>query len=376
MTPIKSVFGIIAVVLILLITSVPMESADADDTVQVLILDSSGTIYKGKMMDSSKVDFQTELTDEGLTYTVLEGAEIPTPMELYLRIVTDIGGTFNVSLQIEGNNGWMRDSGITCTLSGDGTEGSASVPQSGSRTKFTTDGATTEFVQNVDYKITFNVTETRTYSEPPGPIEGLELTYQADSDLESHMVRFDPAGGAVSGSEKKEVITGRPIGTLPTAIRDGYQFAGWYWNGERIYATTVMGHTDMDSKARWIPIYTLTFDPLGGTVSPMSKALVQGSVYGELPTPTKDSYRFLGWFTSAEGGASVGEHTIMGDSDVTIYAHWSPTEHEEEYEYEYVDKDGNTVHIKEYIREYPDGATEIEVHTTVTDPQGRILKES
>jgi uncharacterized repeat protein (TIGR02543 family) len=42
---------------------------------------------------------------------------------------------------------------------------------------------------------------------------------------------------------------------------------------------------------------------------------------GELPTPTRDGYKFLGWFTAAEGGVTVTAETVVA-ADMTIYARW------------------------------------------------------
>lgn len=39
----------------------------------------------------------------------------------------------------------------------------------------------------------------------------------------------------------------------------------------------------------------ITFDPEGGSVDTTSKKVMIGKPYGELPTPTRDGYRFLGW---------------------------------------------------------------------------------
>ena len=44
--------------------------------------------------------------------------------------------------------------------------------------------------------------------------------------------------------------------------------------------------------------YTISFDANGGSVSPSSKKVKKGEKYGNLPTPTRDGYRFIGWFTS------------------------------------------------------------------------------
>ena len=53
--------------------------------------------------------------------------------------------------------------------------------------------------------------------------------------------------------------------------------------------------------------------------------------YGEklvLPTePTRKNAEFLGWFTSATGGAEVDSNTIYTtDGETTYYAHWEITE--------------------------------------------------
>lgn len=65
----------------------------------------------------------------------------------------------------------------------------------------------------------------------------------------------------------------------------------------------------------------------GGSVSPSSKQVGIGEQYGPLPTPTpytKSGYEiiFLGWYTAASGGDPVSSTTIIGSSNVTVYAHW------------------------------------------------------
>ena len=41
-----------------------------------------------------------------------------------------------------------------------------------------------------------------------------------------------------------------------------------------------------------------------------------------LPTPTRLGYKFLGWYTSAEGGTKISGTTYTPTSNVTLYAHW------------------------------------------------------
>ena len=70
----------------------------------------------------------------------------------------------------------------------------------------------------------------------------------------------------------------------------------------------------------------VTLDPNGGTLSAgeESKFVQPDSTYGPLPTPTRDSYRFDGWFTAIDGGTKVEETTIMSSREAhTLYAHWT-----------------------------------------------------
>lgn len=70
--------------------------------------------------------------------------------------------------------------------------------------------------------------------------------------------------------------------------------------------------------------YTLTFDAQGGETSVGSKAVWFNTEVGELPTPTKHDYVFLGWFTSVEGGDVITSETAYTfTGDVTLYAHWA-----------------------------------------------------
>ena len=70
----------------------------------------------------------------------------------------------------------------------------------------------------------------------------------------------------------------------------------------------------------------VTLDPNGGTLSAGEGSIfVQpDSPYGTLPTPTRDSYRFDGWFTEKDGGTKVEESTVMTSREAhTLYAHWT-----------------------------------------------------
>jgi len=53
-----------------------------------------------------------------------------------------------------------------------------------------------------------------------------------------------------------------------------------------------------------------------------------GSAFGgRIPKAKKAGYDFLGWYTAPTGGTPVSSDTIMGSSDVIIYAQWSINEY-------------------------------------------------
>ena len=72
--------------------------------------------------------------------------------------------------------------------------------------------------------------------------------------------------------------------------------------------------------------HTVTFDPNGGTLNEdeKSKSVMPGDAYGALPTPTRDSHYFDGWYTAPVGGTKVDETTVVTElEDHTLYAHWT-----------------------------------------------------
>ncbi len=82
-----------------------------------------------------------------------------------------------------------------------------------------------------------------------------------------------------------------------------------------------LGQTQPNTSAR---TYTVSFDACGGTVSTKSITVTEGKTYGALPTPQRDGYGFVGWFTEREGGSQVTAGTTVSLwGDQTLYAHWT-----------------------------------------------------
>lgn len=70
--------------------------------------------------------------------------------------------------------------------------------------------------------------------------------------------------------------------------------------------------------------FNVLFDANGGSVSTIGKTVYCGSEIGELPTPTRDYYTFVGWFTEADGGVQILPETILTNiSDTQLFSHWT-----------------------------------------------------
>ena len=158
---------------------------------------------------------------------------------------------------------------------------------------------------------------------------------------------------AILTAEVKVVIGGKPIVQFVTYTEDviesqivavggyvtapgnlektGYILEGWYTT-EEISETSQKWDFDKDTiaesitlYANWIPDkYRISYD-LGyeGAESIEGKEVVYDSSYGQLPTPEREGYNFLGWYINREGGESVTAETMVSiGKDHTLYARW------------------------------------------------------
>ncbi len=71
-------------------------------------------------------------------------------------------------------------------------------------------------------------------------------------------------------------------------------------------------------------IYTLTFNSDGGTTISSIIGIEEGSTVTLPKNPTKESHRFDGWYTAANGGGTrfIGDVTVV-NSNITLYAKWT-----------------------------------------------------
>ncbi len=140
-----------------------------------------------------------------------------------------------------------------------------------------------------------------------------------------YTVTFNPNGGTTP-SLRMIVTFDSVYGSLPQPSRLGYTFDGWYTSlvgGKEITYFSIVGETtDHTLYARWkANTCTLTFDANGGTTPTASKTVTHGEVYGDLPTPTKTGYVFLGWSPTMSVSDIISSSDVC-TSDQVLYAIW------------------------------------------------------
>ena len=110
--------------------------------------------------------------------------------------------------------------------------------------------------------------------------------------------------------------------TAPTESREGYVLSRWNTSPDGT-GSDFTGTITQDTTyyAIWEPkTITITFNPDGGQVNPISKDVIYTQAYGELPTPIKTGYEFTGWYLQNEKIEATSIVNITNNE--TLVAHW------------------------------------------------------
>lgn len=133
-------------------------------------------------------------------------------------------------------------------------------------------------------------------------------------------VSFETSGGTEIASQK--LRHGNRVEEPEEPVRQGYDFAGWYYEGHEDetwdFTVNTVG-SDLTLIARWEPAkITVKFDADGGRMPEGLESIevTYQEDYGELPVPVKEGSRFAGWVYSGEEitadsiVAMPGEHVL------------------------------------------------------------------
>ncbi len=236
--------------------------------------------------------------DQELTVPATASTIITEDTDFYAKWLPDVTVTLNP------NNGTVTPSSITV---GQGQEvGTLPTPE---RTGYTFEG----WYQ--DQQLTTPATSST--------IINSDTTFYAKW-IENITVSFNANGGTVTPTSKT-FASGTAIGELPTPEYIGYEFEGWFtdntWTTEVTPSTVFNTTTSIIAKWEETEDITVTFNADGGTVIPTSKTFAPNTAIGELPTPEKTDYIFVGWYTDNSYATEVTAETVFTET-TTIIAKW------------------------------------------------------
>lgn len=148
---------------------------------------------------------------------------------------------------------------------------------------------------------------------------------------------FNANGGKITDGKSSKMVTySKTYGTLPTAKKTNYTFAGWYTKrtgGIKVTKDTVVNDTrDKTLYAHWIIKYNIAFNGNGADSGFMEGIKnINYETKQNLPANSfvRTGYQFLGWSHSSQAtkatyknSASVKGLSKKSESTVKLYAVW------------------------------------------------------
>ena len=121
---------------------------------------------------------------------------------------------------------------------------------------------------------------------------------------------------------------------LPTPVKTGYSFVGWFDNanftGSSISSVHQGSYGDKTFYAKWTTnSYTLNYVMGGGAASTVSSYTVETPTI-TLPSPIKSGYNFVGWTDNQ--GNTVTQLALGSTGNKTFTAHYSPIVYDLHYD--------------------------------------------
>lgn len=259
---------------------------------------STGTTYNlGDYDADSGANFSTKATSRSGTHVA-----IPTGSYTFYKITFDVnGGSVSTTTGEFGQTGSaqvyvVKHAQMNCGVS--------NIP---TRTNYTfkgwytaKSGGTCVYYSNGNY-----VPNTSYWSSSGTWIYSGNVNLYAQWTGVASTVTFNATGGYTS-TASKTVNYGSTYGTLPTPIRAGYTFVGWFTaasGGTQITAlTSVSTTTNQTLHAHWTAnSYTVTFDANGGSVGAGSQSATYGTTLSSLQIPKRSGFEFKRWYARFDG---------------------------------------------------------------------------
>ncbi len=142
------------------------------------------------------------------------------------------------------------------------------------------------------------------------------------SAVPRYTLTINPGQGSITGETTKTGKNGEQI-TIPAPTSPSGYTVTLNGNGGKVSQTSINSNYTFNkwtlSGGGTISGNTYTFGNQNGTITAS-----YSHVGVTLPTPTREGYTFLGWYTSSTGGSKVGDagNIYTPSGNITIYARW------------------------------------------------------
>ncbi len=156
------------------------------------------------------------------------------------------------------------------------------------------------------------------------PVTG-GVTLKASYTPTAYTISYNLNGGTVATTNPTTYNIETNTFTLNNPTKSNHIFKGWIGsngtNPEQTISITKGSTGDKTYEAVFIPVYTITYDTNGGTVTTPSQFTKEnGEQIGDLATPTRDHYTFGGWYI----GNTLIESNYTVSNNITLTAKWTP----------------------------------------------------
>lgn len=152
-----------------------------------------------------------------------------------------------------------------------------------------------------------------------------DVTAVYDFSLIKYKVTYHLDGGLNAPSNPATIDTATSS-TLKDAGKTGYRFMGWYDNkdyvGTPVTEISQGTNTDLELWALFEKTYNITYVMNGGRNHLENPTDFIASETIVLQTPTKEGYRFTGWFTDQALTNQIEQISGSLTKDQTVYAGW------------------------------------------------------
>lgn len=148
-----------------------------------------------------------------------------------------------------------------------------------------------------------------------------DIVISASWSPNQYTITFDANGGSLSSNQLK--VTYDKSYTLPTPIRPGYTFTGWYENNNKLTDGTWNRTSNVTLVAKWTAnTYNISYDLNGGNLYTNKPNTYKTDSVVEIGNPSKTGYEFIGW--SVNGSSNKYKDYVINNTygDISLVANF------------------------------------------------------